>query len=228
SNYIKFKDFKLFIANNENINCVKQCVDLMGGVYDPKLDIKDMFNGRKVVTYVPRDGSMYLIERFSDLLCEYDDELLNNTDCTNIVRLVMFAGHVGVITKIDEKKVNKMRVQTYRELPKLNEEENYECSIFVDIEAFMERETIAQYNQTPYLICWCEDEGDVKKRVGENCVEKFVDDIINKYSEKEIVMYAWYGSGYDYQHIFKHLKKRAYKNNCILRNNSIIYAKLQF
>ncbi|KAJ2740379.1 hypothetical protein GGI20_005840 [Coemansia sp. BCRC 34301] len=43
-----------------------------------------------------------------------------------------------------------------------------------------------------------------------------------------VCLYAWYGSGYDYQHIYKHLKKRCTDDNTFVRNNAIIYSKMTF
>ncbi|KAJ2692481.1 hypothetical protein H4218_006340 [Coemansia sp. IMI 209128] len=60
------------------------------------------------------------------------------------------------------------------------------------------------------------------------CVEQFVITLLETYSDCEVCLYAWYGSGYDYQHIYKHLKKRCTDDNTFVRNNAIIYSKMTF
>ncbi|KAJ2740872.1 hypothetical protein GGI20_005566 [Coemansia sp. BCRC 34301] len=79
--------------------------------------------------------------------------------------------------------------------------------------------------QVPYLVCWA-DNDEVNSVSGEDCMEEFVDRILGKYKDAgEITLYAWYGSGYDYQHIYPYLKAKCTYDQCKLRNNAIIYAE---
>ncbi|PIA12550.1 hypothetical protein COEREDRAFT_84053 [Coemansia reversa NRRL 1564] len=218
---MRLNDFNLFTANEKNVNCVQQCIEYLGYKYVGK-SIEDTITDKKVVKYHPIDVSMDQVQKMDDLVMVYGFD--NTTDCKNVVRVIECGDHMGLITKMWNRPIKN--VVTNR---KLNVSSTKKCvEIFVDIESFED----TNHNQVPYLICWqIVNSGivsDVRYETMEGCVEKFVDKVLEEHKGSEIIMYAWYGSGYDYQHIFKYLKRHSLRDETFIRNNQIIYAKLIF
>ncbi|PIA12563.1 DNA polymerase [Coemansia reversa NRRL 1564] len=234
-----FKDFTVFLAPNEKVNCQQQCVEELNkiyhgenfnvaGVWDPKKKLEAMIPQKKVITYIPCQGDIRYVKELDDLMTSYQENIAN-TDCKNIARLIKWNDHMAVITKIKTTR-KRNRVQRRRaintDISDTLEEEQSNIDIFVDIEAFGKTYEDNYAEQVPYLVCWA-DGNDIYNAYGEDCMKEFVDQILNKY-DKEITLWAWYGSGYDYQHIYPYLKAKCTYDICKLRNNSIIYARFDF
>lgn len=218
--YRKFEDFTLFTANDKNILCVKQCVEELGGIWDDSKTFEEMIPQSKIIIYIPTLLNMVYVNSLKDLMSNYDEEILS-TECKSIARIIKWNNHIGVITKIDK---TKPKTKTQKQ-KRIIAENNSTIEVFMDIEAFTDEDG----KQIPYLICWSTEKGDVIKAKGLNCINTFVDQLIKmgEYT-KTITLYAWFGSGYDYQHILPYLKEKCTKDNYIIKNSSIIYAEIQY
>lgn len=219
----KYEDFTLFTANDKEKNCVQQCMEYLNIKYEKDKTIEEMTQGRQVITYIPLE-KMSNVTKMKDMFTEVD-ESIRTDDCENVIRLVKYNGHVGIITEIKQYKV-RSDIQGQR---RINTHKNTALEIFFDIEAFSEESDSRNKKQIPYLICWCVEDNKVESSQGENCIAEFVDNLILlSKKHKEILLYAWYGSGYDYQHILPELKNRSIKDNFIIKNNSIIHGSLYY
>lgn len=219
----KYEDFTLFLASDRTKNCVRQCVEYLGEKYIEGKTIEEMLENKRIIKYLPIEN-MSNVTKLADLFSSADENIKTN-DCKNIARLVKYNGHVGVITEIKQYR-RRTNVQGQRRIAN-NRDDSLE--VFFDIESFSEETDKRNKKQVPYLICWCLEEGEVKSSEGQNCIEEFVDEVIALSKEhKKVTLYAWYGSGYDYQHILPELKRRAVKDSYIIKNNSIIHGCLYF
>ncbi|KAJ2740508.1 hypothetical protein GGI20_005766, partial [Coemansia sp. BCRC 34301] len=251
---MQFKDFTVFLASNEEVNCEQQIVEYLGCGWDPSKPLKDMLLSqsskiKRVLTYIPCQGDIRYVRQFSDLMTDYHEDVAS-TDCVSVARIIKWNDHMALITNI--KRVHKrLRIQTRRPLSHavgLLSTSHSSCvqddkgfcmqnpcevagegvegkspEIFVDIEAFQK-----DCEQVPYLVCWA-DGDEVCSVSGPDCVEEFVDSLLTKYKDVgAIMLYAWYGSGYDYQHIYRYLKAKCTYDECKLRNNAIIYAEFHY
>jgi hypothetical protein len=224
SEIMKLGNCELFTAKDTKINCIRQVVEYFGETWEPNKTIEDQLAPRKVIRGHPGPKSMSQVADYNDFVWDYHEEIAT-TDCINIVRLVEFNGHVGVITKIKPRAPRPKQVR----LQPIFQKNDEIIEIFVDIEAFASTIPGKYMLSTPYLICWAANYDDeIKKHSGPGCVEKFVIELLDTYSDCEICLYAWYGSGYDYQHIFKYFKDRCSEDETFIRNNSIIYSKFIF
>ncbi|KAJ2251381.1 hypothetical protein GGI13_003872, partial [Coemansia sp. RSA 455] len=233
--YKYFSDFTVFLASNEEISCEQQCVEELNHIFygficgqsdtsltdhedcgatecprrkyrtwDPTKKFEDMIPQEKVLTYIPCQGDMRYVTQFSDLMTSFHENV-SNTDCKNIARIIKWNDHVAVITAMKPVK-KRLRVQTRRAIKVEASEEN---EVFVDIEAFSRTLSGNYTQQVPYLVCWA-DKNEMNHVSGEDCMEEFVEQLLKKYTDKgEITLYAWYGSGYDYQHIYPYLKAKS-------------------
>nr|APZ80124.1 hypothetical protein [Debaryomyces hansenii]APZ80133.1 hypothetical protein [Debaryomyces hansenii] len=215
--YKKFKDFVLFLAPNKNINCMQQCVEELGGKWNQELKFEDMIPQKNIITYIPILMDIQYVNSMEDLIADYNEEMSNN-DCTNIARLIKWNGHIGVIKSI---KINNKngKIQSRKMINSLGDNKK---ELFIDIESFSNNEK----KQVPYLICWCDIDGKLDKRSGINCIEQFCDHLISL--KTDLILYAWFGSGYDYQHILPFFKKKCIKDKYIIKNNMITYGELEF
>jgi hypothetical protein len=208
----------------------EQIIDISSGdvrgapCWDPTKKFEEMIPQEKILSYIPCQGDIRYVNQFSDLMTSYHENIAN-TDCRNIARIIKWNDHMAVITELRPIR-RRTRVQ-YRK-PLRTSNKKAQVDIFVDIEAF-NRETDNNYaEQVPYLVCWA-DSDEIRSVSGEGCMADFVDEILSKYANTgEITLYAWYGSGYDYQHIYPFLKAKCTYDECKLRNNAIIYAKFIF
>ncbi|KAJ2251472.1 hypothetical protein GGI13_003825, partial [Coemansia sp. RSA 455] len=244
-----FRDFTVFLASNEEVGCEQQCVEYLNNIFygncehehhdsscgawgcratrhptwDPTKKFEEMIPQEQILTYIPCQGDMRYVTQFSDLMTSYHEDV-SNTDCKNIARVIKWNDHVAVITAM--KPVQKrLRIQTRRAIKVETSQEN---EVFVDIEAFARTLSGNYTQQVPYLVCWA-DKNEMNHVSGEDCMEEFVDQLLKKYTgQGEITLYAWYGSGYDYQHIYPYLKAKCSFDDCKLRDNSIIYARFDF
>ncbi|KAJ2893562.1 hypothetical protein IWW38_002828, partial [Coemansia aciculifera] len=221
--YVAHVDFELFTANGSDKDCIQQVVEYFGEVFEESLTMEDMLAPRKVIYGHPANGNMQQVKLYSDLVWDFHEDMAT-TDCESIARIIRWNGHVGVITKLRPRPIKHAKGLRRRALK--SKKVDY-IDIFVDIEAFASSSPGKYMVSTPYLICWTEGEG-VFHRSGPGCVEQFVITLLETYSDCEVCLYAWYGSGYDYQHIYKHLKKRCTDDNTFVRNNAIIYSKMTF
>jgi hypothetical protein len=218
-----FQDFELFTANDLTVPCEQQVAEHFQCVYDTSKTLKDMLAPRKVIYGHPGPKTMDQVKEYSDLVWDWHEDVAT-TDCDNIARIVSWNGHVGVVTSIKPK---QQQAKTIRRLPIKASEDEAPLEVFVDIEAFASTDPGKYGIQVPYLIMWCTNQGDVVRQAeGPACVEKFVI-WVTEQEDVEVVIYAWYGSGYDYQHIYKYFKDRCVDDTTYVRNNSIIYAKLE-
>lgn len=213
--YRKYKDFTLFLASDKNENCLKQCLIENGIKWDNNKTIEEMTKNKTIINYVPITNSIENIESLSDLMCDFNENILND-DCDNIIRLLKFNNHVGLITKINQKQTKIKQIKTIQKIKIKKEEE-----VFMDIEAF----TNENNKQIPYLICWSYKENILYSK-GRKCIEEFINYII-KMEENIVVIYAWYGSGYDYQHIIPYLIKKTNNHKIVIKNNMITYAEIK-
>lgn len=222
--YRKYKDFELFLAPNRSKNCVKQCVELLGGLWEENKSIEQMIPQKIIVNYVPINSMKYTIE-LSDLICDNIEDV-KTSDCKNIARILKYNGHIGIITKIS-KFERRGKVQKQRTI---NVKEENALEVFMDIESFTETVDVKNRRQIPYLICWSYNTTTkVFKSIGKNCIKEFVDSLLELHTGyKEIIMYAWYGSGYDFQHILPELKKRSSSTKFTIKNNCIINGTINF
>lgn len=211
SRTLKFRDFDLFTANGAD-PCEKQCVEHLGIKYDPLKSFEDNVN-KKIVTYVPMYNSMELVTLTNDLMT---DASFNTDDCVNVIRVIKFNGHMGLITKIKNSQVYKM--QSKRAISVI--ENTYE-NVFVDIESYTQLNGFQQ----PYLVCWNDLDGKILHNVGRDCIETFVKFI--KKTERNIIIYAWYGSGYDFQYILTKMMKYFKKFNYIIKDTKISFAEFK-
>lgn len=215
--YKKFKDFTLFLASDRKENCLKQCVEKLGGKWNHNKKLEDMLPQKKIITYIPALMDIQYVNSMDDLITDYNEEIYS-LECKNIARLLKWNGHIGVITKIEPtRKMGKIQKQKRLGVEDTNTEE-----IFFDIESFTNEKNF----QIPYLICWSKTNGSIHKRIGKNCINDFVEHIINL--KKNVILYAWFGSGYDYQHVLPYFKKKCIKDKYIIKNNMITYSELYF
>lgn len=214
--YKKFNDFTLFTANDKNKNCLIQCVEELGGKWNEKKELIDMIPQKRIITYIPILQDIQYVQSLDDLITDYDNEITN--DCKNIARLIKWNNHVGVITEIKEKR----RIGRIQKKKEIKVETTEFIEVFFDIEAFTNKDN----KQIPYLICWCYNNNNVQNAIGKNCIKEFVKAMIN--IKKDIILYAWYGSGYDYQHILPYLKEKCIKEKYIIKNNMITYCEMTF
>ena len=210
----KFKDFTLFLASDTSKNCVQQCVEYLGGKWNTNYSLEKMIPQQKIVTYIPLLMDIQYVQSMEDLISDFDEP---NTDCKNIARLLKWNGHMGVITKID-KDVKINRIQRKRIIDVENKEVK---EVFFDIESFSDETK----HQIPYLICWSYL-GELYYRTGKNCIKEFVEEILSY--NVDIILYAWYGSGYDYQHVLPYMKSKCIKDKYIIKNNMITYGELYY
>ncbi|PIA12554.1 hypothetical protein COEREDRAFT_51929 [Coemansia reversa NRRL 1564] len=231
---MKFKDFHMFTANDLSRNCQRQIVEYFGEVWDASKTLDEMLAPRKVIRGHPGHKRIDQVDTYSDLTWDYHEDVAT-TDCVNIVRIVEYNAHVGLITSI------KRRPSPFKKILKrlpYTTPRDETIPIFVDIEAFESPQPGKYKLQVPYLICWTwpnpypsdkdvEEGYEVVRETGPGCVEKFVIRLLESYEDCEICLYAWYGSGYDYQHIYKYLKDRCEDDTTYVRNNAIIYAKFK-
>lgn len=216
--FIKYKDFVLFTAPNKNINCVRQCVEFLGGKYNKSKDFIDQIPQREVYYYIPKLNDIKFIKCMDDLISNFQEEYYS-TDCKNIARIIKFKGHMGVICKIKEDKF-RSKIQKKKRIKSINE--TNELEIFVDIESFTK-----DNEQIPYLLCWIDENNNLRNEIGENCINSFIDNILN--IKNDLILYAWFGSGYDYQYILVKLKEKSEitKEKYIIKNSMINYAEFE-
>lgn len=214
--YKKFKDFTLFLAPDTNENCLKQCVEELGGTWNSNKKFENMIPQKVVITYLPVLMDIQYVESMEDLIADYNEEI-HTVDCKNVARLIKWNGHIGVITKIEPKRrIGKIQTQRRLEIEDTDIKE-----VFFDIESFSDKDNA----QIPYLICWSID-NNIEKAFGRNCINTFVDSMIKL--KQDIILYAWYGSGYDYQHVIPIFKSKCIKDKYIIKNNMITYCELYF
>lgn len=215
--FMKYEDFKIFTANDTKKNCLKQCVEYLGYQWKEESKIDDIIKDKKIIRYTPIT-EMRNVQRLKDLASDYHD--ISNIDCDNVVRIIEHKDHMAVITNIERAYVVE-KVQSNKRKQKIDTKYK---EVFMDIESFTRKD---DNSQIPYLICWSDDD-TVKKESGKECMEKFISRMINdNKEEKYIILYAWYGSGYDYQHILPYLKMIGAKEKIVIRNTSIIYAEFE-
>ncbi|KAJ2055262.1 hypothetical protein GGI17_006695, partial [Coemansia sp. S146] len=99
SEVMKLGNCELFTAKDTKINCIRQVVEYFGETWEPNKTIEDQLAPRKVIRGHPGPKTMSQVADYNDFVWDYHEEIAT-TDCINIVRLVEFNGHVGVITKI--------------------------------------------------------------------------------------------------------------------------------
>ncbi|KAJ2692313.1 hypothetical protein H4218_006367, partial [Coemansia sp. IMI 209128] len=222
--HVKYSNFTLFTANNPNVPCKQQVVEHFNEIYDPSKSLEDMLAPRKVIYGHPSNASIEQVAKYSDLVWDYHEDVAT-TDCDNIARIVNWNGHVGVVTSI------KSSTPTNRTMSRrpISTRQQDVVDVFVDIEAFASSSPGKYLLSTPYLICWTTSvEPVVEHCKGPGCVEQFVIKLLETYSNCTLCLYAWYGSGFDYQHIYKHLKKHSIDDTTFVRNNTIMYSRLKF
>jgi hypothetical protein len=210
--YLKFKDFKLFLAAGKD-NCMKQCVEYLGGEWTNK-KLEDMLPQKKIIRYKPIIDINH-VTCLNDIVCDYDEDVITN-DCKNVARILEYNGHMGVICEIFAGKKQRY-IQKQRRYNSIEEEVT---EVYMDIEAYSRKNV-----QIPYLLCWGKED-NIYVEKGENCVKQFIDKITEQ-KEGIIVIYAWYGSGYDYQHILSELKERCISDKYIIKNSTIMYAEMK-
>lgn len=218
---IKFKDFSLFTANDKNVPCVKQCVEIFRP-YDSSLpeDIEAQLSGMRVKIYVPRVNVPHL-KWFSDLIEVKDshpDELDLTNDCKKIARIIMHSDHVGVIVEI--KPVSYKHLVTHTRIKESGEMPISHVS--ADVETFVR---IGDTKLVPYLVCWKDfDKEKVLEEHGDGCIERFVDIIRNSYHD--VIIYCWNGAAFDFQLFVGRMKKFSVEDEIYVRNGRIIFGEL--
>lgn len=234
-------------TESEDKNCAQLCVEYLGGKWDTTKTIEEMIPQKKIIEYFPKTGNIMDVETIDDLVVndsirEYENEdqidkyiaeFTDTNDCKNIARILKANGHMGVIVSLGpstNKNLNK--VQKYRAVSKEKRSAVPTFEIFFDIEAYQEDNidpSVSVFYQIPYLLCWTEANiEEVHAISSETCCKDFVDTLLNNYSSCKLVLYAWFGSGYDYHHILKFLVKRASSAKYILKNNSIMSIRMIF
>lgn len=220
---VRYLDFDIFVAADPLKDCKQQCVEFLGGTWNSNKLLIDMIPQSKIIRYLPING-VKNVSRISDFVT--DDTTYTN-DCKNVARIVETEGHMGVISRISQSKTlintqKKKYIYVDNDLIKRKE-------IFIDIESFTYDNGDKNKSQIPYLICWSTDDDNIEKSYGKNCIENFFNSILKNNSDQdELILYAWYGSGYDYQHLLPYIKELAPKEKIIIKNNSIIYAEFYF
>jgi hypothetical protein len=221
-------------------SCKQLCVEYLKGTWidsndSENIPIYKMLNQKSVLTYSPKTGNIKDVKSFSDLVLVHstNNEIVDSTDCTNIARIIKANGHMAVITKIlssHKNHKNSSSIQSYRPIP-ANTVLTY-TEIFFDIEAYQDSSadpSATVFYQKPYLLCWTDAlSDDVHSIVGENCCAQFVSSLIESYSNTTIVLYAWYGSGYDYHHILTHLISASSSASYVIKNTSIMTTSINF
>lgn len=219
--YLQLDDFVIFTANDENVDCKKQCVEHLGFPYNPSKSLIENFRGRPVIVYQPLHLQMSQVRGFKDLMTTTIEEV-PSTDCRRVIRLIVDGDHCAVIDSILQP--NRPRTKIVRK--RFHAPDNDKAiEVFYDIETFRDEET--NY-AVPYLICWSDDKSDEVRQVfGENAVMQFVDRILNDYDGEEVVLMAWNGSGFDHQLIIGELKNRGGTDEVYLKENNLIYARIE-
>nr|CAC08221.2 putative terminal protein / DNA-polymerase [Schwanniomyces etchellsii] len=217
----KYKDFTLFIAPGKD-NCVKQCVEFLNGTWDENKTFQEMIPQHKIITYTPL-GELQNVENMNDLISDNDEDAKTN-DCINIARVLKYNGHMGIITKINRYKA-RSKIQSNN---RLDNKEDDSKEIYMDIEAFTKEIDSKNKRQIPYLLCWCDNNNNIDKTIGKKCIEKFISKLLKNNLGNNVTLYAWYGSGYDFQHIISCLKDKNGECKIIIRNSSIIYGEIYF
>lgn len=205
--FIEYSDFTLFTANGDN--CVKDCVEYLGYKYDITKSFEDNLPENSIIiNYIPILRNMNNIKLLNDFLSDSNNY---DTDCKNVIRTIKFNGHMGLITSIRRIKYNKIQHKTRIKIDKREFKE-----LFMDIESFTENNI-----QKPYLLCWFYDKMNVE--IGLDCTKSFINKLVKL--NENIIMYAWYGSGYDYQYLIVELLNYYDDNKYIIKNNMISYAE---
>lgn len=222
--YKKYLDFTLFLASDKDKNCVQQCVEELGGIWNENLEFEEMIPQKKIITYIPLLEDMNHVLKLNDLITDYDEDVFTN-DCENVARIIKYNGHMGVITKITEFKPKGI-IQGRK---RINMKGTNILEVFMDIESLTEEINTKNKRQIPYLICWNYEGNEVKRNENKGCIAEFVKDLmLLSQNHEEIILYAWYGSGYDYQHIIPALKKYSDKTKFTIRDSSIIFGEIHF
>lgn len=206
-----------------------------------KNNLKDLIPQPIVIYYYPKTGNFGDISNYNDLIHETvkGSNLItpDNIKCddTQIARILFANEHVGIITKISAAKSKTKTVQKRK--PKQTNKQSDAISVFLDIEAFQQptqtqpknnNNNSCVYLQVPYLLCASTDKNDkVDTYVGEDCCQQFCKHLLS-HTNTNFILYAWYGSGYDYHHILKHLLNPCYSRKFIIKGNKFIGVTLYF
>ena len=205
------------------------------GSYHKHTHTKPCFITRKVVLYTPLHRNIRQIQRLEELTRK-DVEIVETTDCSNTARLLTHKGHVGVITRIFVSKMSKkgrnrkVIVRTPIAAPAPKNSDMLE--IFLDFETFRRRSAVDNTpdSAVPFLVCWAIAGSEKVECVhSENVVVDFVDTLLETYESREIVLWAWNGSGFDHHLLTGELKRRNPDEEDIKqRSNRILEATFRF
>lgn len=223
---LELDDFVLFTANDDTVDCKQQCVEYLGYTYRPELPFESNFDGKPVIVYQPFHLQMSQVRGFKDLMTS-TVEAVPSTDCRDVIRIVMDGDHCAVIDSI--KQSHKPRTKIVRKRFHLSSDEKI-VEVFYDLETSRNGDTDAA---DPYLVCWSDDRSsDVHdihyERDKLSVVERFVKMLRDTYDGEEIVLMAWYGSGFDHQLIIGEMKSQGGVDEIYLKDNHILYARIEF
>jgi hypothetical protein len=225
---IKYADFELFTANNKQVNCVQQCVEYFGKLYDPELGddfITQLTQGQenpmRVKVYTPKVdvNNMKWFNQLMEVKDTHPEELDITDDCKNIARILEYQGHVGIITKIKE----KHNIFQLRQTRVRKDSEGDYSEVSADIETFI---SLNNGKVLPYLLCWQDfNKTKMNYTYGEKCIEEFIDQIINNH--EKVIIYCWNGAAFDFQLMIGKMKKISSDDKFFVRNNKVIYGRVK-
>lgn len=223
---LELDDFVLFTANDEHVDCKRQCVEYLGYTYSPDIPFESNFDGKPVIVYQPFHLQMSQVRGFKDLMTS-TVETVPSTDCRGVIRVIMDGDHCVVVDSI--KQFHKPRTKISRKRFYVPNDEKV-IEVFYDLETSREEKTDAA---VAYLVCWsddrCEDVLEIHyEKDDPDVVRRFVKELRDKYDGEEVVLLAWYGSGFDHQLIIGEMKSQGGVDEVYLKNNHILYARVEF
>jgi hypothetical protein len=224
SNTIKYGDFELFTANRKDKPCLEQCLEYFGLKYNNEYgnNLSMQFAPMRTIIYSPL-VELNVIKSFSDLMVVEDsspDDLDLTNDCTNIVRLLEYKNHVGVIINIQ---IQSKPWELKRTRIRSKSEPDYE-EVSADIETFVDMNTKLI---KPYLISWAKfNDKTIKHHSGIYCIKEFCKTIIESFDK--VIIYFWNGAAFDFQLVIGTFKQMSLDEKIFIRNGKIIFASLKF
>ncbi|PIA12612.1 DNA polymerase [Coemansia reversa NRRL 1564] len=241
--------FDIFTANNKNENCILQCAKRIWGE-DAKEDcIAEIIkrSNNKLCILQPRNHvkNVFNINSYSHLIVDPLSPVKKfNVIDPDIVYLIHWRGHVGVLENMKQQKRNQFRT-SFRPLQKYPSCEN--VTVCFDIECYFDPYSKNEGTRhIPYLCCACfiynvgksadnrnsyeSKVGNVIEFEGRDCVAQMIDwsaELANQFGHKSIELIAHNGGGYDFHYILSSIYDPSVVKDILIRNNNFISFKFK-
>ncbi|KAJ2740277.1 hypothetical protein GGI20_005894, partial [Coemansia sp. BCRC 34301] len=215
---------------------IEESVDLLYTYFDNLMQrIKEEGEGYENIIAANNHHVMnvFNIDKYSDLMIDSLSPVKNFIVMDpDVVFLLNWKGHVGVLENMKEQKRNQFRT-SFRPLQKYPKCKK--VTVCFDIECYFDPYSKTEGTRhTPYLCCACfvydDNPGDVIEFEGRDCVAQMIDwcaELAVQFKHNSIELIAHNGGGYDFHYILSSMYNPAVVKDVLIRNNHFISFKFK-